>query len=53
MSGHLHRRRGADLDRRMGLTQWQHERMRGPILPMERPRRGLLARMLSRLLRRI
>jgi hypothetical protein len=29
-------------------TQWQAERARGPILPMEQPRRGLLARMLGR-----
>lgn len=30
------------------LTQSQRSRMRGPILPAEQPRRGLLARMLGR-----
>jgi hypothetical protein len=35
--------------RRSGYqTQWQQERARGPILPMEQPRRGLLARVLGR-----
>lgn len=29
-------------------TQWQAERLRGPILPMEQPKRGILARVLGR-----
>lgn len=28
-------------------SAWQRERARGPILPMEHPRRGLLARVMG------
>lgn len=31
-----------------GTSQWQRERARGPILPMEQPRRSWLARIWGR-----
>ena len=41
-------RRSPEFDHRMPMTDWQRERARGPILPMEQARTGIFARLFAR-----